>query len=218
MLKLKEWHIRVQLFFKKLFDFVFGLLFLTVFLPIILLAAFAIKLESRGPVFFRQSRIGKKKKEFICYKLRSMYLGVSDLAHREYIKKLMQDDLSADIERRSVYKLINDMRVTRVGRFIRRTSIDELPQLLNVVKGDMSLVGPRPAIEYELEFYTPDMLERFIVKPGITGLWQVGGRSGLTYRQMVEKDIAYVKNWSFFLDLKILLKTALYVLNISHAY
>ena len=101
---------------------------------------------------------------------------------------------------------------------MRRFSLDELPQLWNVVKGDMSLVGPRPAIEYELEFYTPDMLKRFSIKPGITGLWQVGGRSGLTYRQMVEKDLLYIQDWSFWLDLKILMKTALYILNISRAY
>lgn len=218
MLKLKNGTLSIQQFIKKLFDFIFGILLLTIFSPVILLAVLAIKFDSSGPAFFKQRRVGKDRKEFVCYKLRSMHSGASDQVHKEYIKQLMQNNLSVDIGNKSIYKLTDDKRVTRVGRFIRRTSIDELPQLFNVVKGDMSLVGPRPAIGYELEFYTLDMLERFNVKPGITGLWQVGGRSGLSYRQMVEKDICYIKNWSFFLDLKILIKTALYVLNVSRAY
>jgi len=208
----------LQLRLKKLFDFVFGMFFLIFFSPLILLGVFLVLIDSPGPAFFAQERIGRNRKKFICYKLRSMYTGSSDKVHREYIKKLMREDLNNGISQKGIYKLQNDDRITCAGRIMRRLSIDEFPQLFNVVKGDMSLVGPRPAIEYELEFYTPDMLKRFSANPGITGLWQVGGRSGLTYRQMVEKDLLYIQDWSFWLDLKILMKTALYILNISRAY
>ncbi len=162
---------QLKLAAKRAVDITVAGLLLVLTMPVILIAAFAIKLESTGPVIFRQIRIGKDKGAFNFYKFRSMYTGADESAHREYIKKLMSSSLPSNDGREPVYKLVLDSRVTCVGKFIRKTSIDELPQLFNVLKGEMSMVGPRPAVPYELEYYTPDMFKRFSVKPGITGLW-----------------------------------------------
>ena len=147
-----------------------------------------------------------------------MYVKSSDKMHQNYIRDLITGDLEQKKQEGKIYKLTGDPRVTVVGLFMRRLSIDELPQLLNVLKGQMSMLGPRPAIPYELKYYDEIMLKRFSFRPGITGLWQVSGRSSLGYKEMVDLDISYIEHWSIWLDLKILLKTVLYVLKISHAY
>jgi len=200
-----------QLFVKRVVDVVGAIFGLLVTGPLMLVMAALIKLDTRGPVFFRQERIGTGGTRFRVWKFRTMRHGASDSAHRELIQEMLSGD-----ERRAghaatggdrIYKLVNDDRVTRVGRWLRRTSVDELAQLFNVLRGEMSLVGPRPPLLYELEAYDHWQFDRLRVKPGITGLWQVSGRNLLTYRQMCELDVEYVRRWSLALDLRILVRT-----------
>jgi exopolysaccharide biosynthesis polyprenyl glycosylphosphotransferase len=200
-----------QLVLKRLLDLVGASLALLLAAPVMLLTAIAIKLDSSGPVFFRQERIGTGGRRFNVWKFRTMQTGASDAAHRELVTRmLVGEELGTGhtgTDGRPIYKLVNDSRITRIGKFLRRTSIDELPQLFNVLSGDMSLVGPRPPLAYEFEAYDHWQYDRLQVRPGITGLWQVSGRNLLTYRQMCELDVEYVRCWSLFLDFKILFKT-----------
>jgi lipopolysaccharide/colanic/teichoic acid biosynthesis glycosyltransferase len=177
---------------------------LLVMLPVLLLVALAVKLDSRGPVLFRQKRFGRDMREFSVMKFRTMRHGASEELHKEYIRQLMAAEADEDT---GLKKLTRDPRVTRVGAFLRRTSLDELPQLLNVVLGQMSLVGPRPALAYELEHYEPAHFERFAVRPGLTGLWQVSGRSELGFREMLDLDAAYAREAGPRMDLQILART-----------
>lgn len=200
-----------QLVVKRIVDLAGASLALLLAAPVMLLAALLIKLDSRGPVFFRQERIGTGGRPFNVWKFRTMQTGASDAAHRELVTRMLVGEETGIAhtgpDGKPVYKLVNDSRVTRVGKFLRRTSIDELPQLFNVLSGDMSLVGPRPPLPYEFEAYDHWQYDRLQVRPGITGLWQVSGRNLLTYRQMCELDVKYVRDWSLFLDFKILAKT-----------
>ncbi len=194
---------RLRLFLKRTFDVVVAGLALLLTLPIVLIAAVAIKLESRGPVLFRQFRVGKDGELFEMFKLRSM---VKDA-------ETLRSDLE-DLNERTgpLFKMRDDPRITRVGRVIRATSIDEFPQFWNVLRGEMSVVGPRPALPSEVEHWTPDLRERLRVLPGITGMWQVSGRSEADFELYRRLDLFYVDNWSFTHDLKIVLKTFLVVL------
>jgi lipopolysaccharide/colanic/teichoic acid biosynthesis glycosyltransferase len=183
--------------------------------------ALAIKLTSKGPVFFRQQRIGQFGRRFMLLKLRSMFVGNDPSIHQEYVKQLIA--AGADPQHKApngkVFKLVNDPRITKVGAFLRRTSLDEIPQFINVFLGDMSLVGPRPPIAYEIEAY--DLWHRRRVleaKPGITGLWQVKGRSRVTFDEMVRLDLQYATTWSPWMDVKILLRTPAAVVNGDGAY
>ena len=189
--------------------------------PLMLVTAIAVKLTSPGPIIFRQMRIGRGGKPFPFYKFRSMRCDNDDAVHREYVKSLIQgrhDEINEGDEDKPVYKLQSDPRITSVGRIIRRTSIDELPQLFNVLKGEMSLVGPRPPIQYEIEDYQSWHMRRLQeVRPGITGLWQVEGRSKTTFDEMVRLDLRYIRNWSLWLDIKILFKTVVVVLRCDGA-
>jgi exopolysaccharide biosynthesis polyprenyl glycosylphosphotransferase len=184
--------------------------------PILLATAIAVKLSSPGPVIFRQQRLGKRGAPFTFYKFRSMRVDSDDRIHREYVARLIEGDLKAVNQGDAAqphFKIKGDPRVTRVGRFIRRTSIDELPQLYNVLKGDMSLVGPRPPLPYEAEKYKSWHLRRVLeIRPGITGLWQVEGRNKTSFDDMVRLDLRYIRDWSPWLDLRILLKTIVVVL------
>jgi lipopolysaccharide/colanic/teichoic acid biosynthesis glycosyltransferase len=184
--------------------------------PLLAVIAAAIKLDSPGPVFFRQERVGTGGRRFRVFKFRTMANGASDAAHRDLVTRMLAGDEATTAQGgsggRRIYKLLQDERVTRVGRLLRRTSLDELPQLFNVLRGAMSLVGPRPPLPYEIEAYAYWQFDRLQVRPGITGLWQVSGRNLLTYRRMCELDIEYVRRWSLWLDLKILLKTVPVVL------
>lgn len=184
--------------------------------PLLAVIAVLIWLDSPGPVFFRQVRIGRGGRSFLVWKFRTMTHGASDAAHRDLMSRMLsgddQETSHTGRDGRAVYKLVHDARVTRIGRWLRRTSLDELPQLFNVVRGEMSLVGPRPPLDYEFEAYDLWQYDRLQVRPGITGLWQVSGRNLLTYRQMCELDVEYVRNWSIRLDLKILLRTVPVVL------
>lgn len=179
--------------------------------PLFLLIALAIKATSKGPVFFRQQRVGQYGRCFTFLKFRSMYTDNDCLVHKAYVSRLIAGEIAHEgpsENGKAIYKLKNDKRVTRVGKLLRRTSLDELPQLINVLKGDMSLVGPRPAIPYELAMYQTWHRRRVLeLKPGITGLWQVSGRSRVKFDEMVRLDIRYAKSWSLWLDLVILIRT-----------
>ena len=186
------------------------MLILLVTAPLWLIIALAIKLESKGPVFYRQERVGMDGHIFLLYKFRSMTNDVEiDEAHREYMQRVIkkEGEINLGTAEEPSYKFINGARLTRIGKWLRRTSLDELPQLFNVFKGEMSLVGPRPPIPYEVECYEAWHRKRLDVKPGMTGLWQVSGRYRLSFDQMVQLDIYYIENWSPWLDLKIILKT-----------
>ena len=197
-------------FVKRLSDIVISVAALAAAAPVLAAIAAWIKLDSKGSVFFRQERVGMDGRVFLCYKFRSMQAGADEGLHREVYEKNIAGDASANAgdEDAPVYgKVKNDPRVTRAGRFLRRSSLDELPQLFNVLFGDMSVVGPRPPIPYEVEAYEPWQRKRLDMKPGITGLWQVSGRNRLTFEEMVRTDLFYIENWSLWLDLKIILLT-----------
>jgi lipopolysaccharide/colanic/teichoic acid biosynthesis glycosyltransferase len=179
--------------------------------PLLLALAIAIRLDSRGPALFRQRRVGYGQREFTVFKFRSMRSDADPRGHRDYVTSLINGK-AANGGRENLYKLAVDDRITPVGRWIRRWSLDELPQLFNVVAGDMALVGPRPAIPYEVAEYPSWYLDRFGVKPGLTGLWQVSGRNERTYEEMVRLDIEYAERRSLLLDLSILARTPFTVL------
>lgn len=199
---------------RRAFDILFALALIIVLSPILIAVAIAVRVDSRGPAFFRQRRVGYHEKEFTLFKFRSMRVDADPRGHREYVTALINGaEANPDGGRENLYKLAVDNRITPVGRWIRHWSLDELPQLFNVVRGDMTLVGPRPAIAYEVAEYPNWYRERFSVKPGLTGYWQVSGRSERTYEEMVRLDIEYAKRRSLGLDLSILLKTPWVVLS-----
>ncbi len=200
---------------KRAIDILGSLVALIVFSPVFLVIAVLIRLTSRGPLLFRQKRLGQYRKPFTCLKFRSMYVDNDHTIHEEYIKRLIAGRGEAEngASKPKAFKLTDDRRVTRVGKFLRKTSLDELPQFLNVLVGDMSLVGPRPPIPYEFRAYDLWHQRRLVaVKPGITGLWQVSGRSRLKFDEMVRLDLQYCRTWSLALDFKILLRTPWVVL------
>ena len=204
---------KIAMAVKKIIDITGSLLALLFFSPLFLVIAAAIKCSSPGPVFFRQQRVGLNGKIFDMLKFRSMTDGCDSAEHQNYIKQFICENNSVAASP-GVYKLTNDSRITPVGRFIRRTSLDELPQFINVLKGDMSLVGPRPPIPYECNLYETWHRRRLLsCVPGITGLWQVSGRSRTTFDEMVRLDLKYVREWSLWLDIKILLMTPIAVIN-----
>jgi lipopolysaccharide/colanic/teichoic acid biosynthesis glycosyltransferase len=196
---------------KRAMDILGSLIALILGSPLFACIALAIKSTSKGPVLFRQQRVGQFGVPFSLLKFRSMYCGNSNSVHKEYVWQLISgvaEKNPSNGNGQGVYKLTSDARITRVGAFLRKTSLDELPQFINVLRGEMSLVGPRPPIDYELEKY--DLWHRRRVmeaKPGITGLWQVSGRNRLTFDEMVRLDLRYARTWSPWLDLKILLRT-----------
>ena len=196
---------------KRSFDITGSVFLILVLSPVLLTVAAAIKLTGDGPVFFRQDRVGLNGEAFRMIKFRSMQVNAEARLDR------LRDE-PRDAGNVVLFKLRNDPRVTPIGRFLRRFSIDELPQLFNVVLGDMSLVGPRPPLRKEVDRYRDDERRRMLVKPGITGLWQVSGRSDLTWHESVRLDMYYVENWSITGDVVILWKTAKAVLSSTGAY
>ncbi|MFQ5709358.1 MAG: sugar transferase [bacterium] len=199
-------------FCKRVIDIVGAAIAIVLLCPVMLIIAAAVKLSSPGPVLFTQNRVGLNGKVFRFLKFRSMYTNADEETHRDYVTRFIKGDC-LEGNGSKLYKLVNDTRVTRVGQFLRSWSLDELPQLFNVLKGDMSLVGPRPAIPYEVENYDAWHRQRLAVLPGMTGLWQVKGRSRTTFVEMVRYDIHYFKNWSLRQDLAILLQTFRAVVN-----
>ena len=212
---------RSVLLIKRTVDIAGSVLMLILCAPLFLVIALAIKLTSHGPVFFRQQRVGRYGKTFTFLKFRSMYVDNDSSVHREFVRNLITSKPGRENTNGTGrdYKIKNDKRVTRVGKLLRRTSLDELPQFLNVLKGDMSLVGPRPPIPYELAAYQTWHRQRLLgVKPGITGLWQVLSRSSVEFDEMVRLDLRYASTWSPWLDLKILLRTPFAVIKGTGAY
>lgn len=198
---------------KRIVDVIFATLVLLVFLPIWLLVALLVKLTSPGPVLFAQREMGKAGAEFTLYKFRSMYADAGEDVNRRFQEQFIKNGqhyatiVDKNGEERPVYKVVNDHRVTPLGRIVRKTGIDEVPQLINVLKGEMSVVGPRPAIWYEYEHYSDWHKQRLQVLPGITGLHQVTNRSSVAFDEMVRLDLEYIRRRSLLLDLIIMLKT-----------
>jgi len=180
---------------------------LLVLSPVVALCAVAIRLTSRGPAVFTQDRVGLNGRIFRMYKFRTMRNGCDVAAHRDYVTRMLTEAQLSSNGNGQVFKLHDDARVTRVGRFLRRTSLDELPQLVNVVKGEMAIVGPRPALPYEVELFDQRHRLRFEVQPGLTGLWQVSGRARLTMREALDLDVDYVERQCLGLDLRIIART-----------
>ncbi|HVL31156.1 MAG TPA: sugar transferase [Solirubrobacteraceae bacterium] len=185
-------------------DVVAAALALVVLAPLLLVIAACIRMDSRGPALFRQERRGRDMRPFVVNKFRTMHVNAPNDEHVAYVQSL----IAGDAERKQqLFKLVADDRVTRAGRLLRKSSLDELPQLINVLLGNMSLVGPRPCLDYELEKYPAHAYGRFAVKPGITGLWQVSGRSQLSFDEMIALDLEYAQRRSLWLNLTILLRT-----------
>ena len=199
---------------KRTFDLLVSALAILLLLPLWLLIALLIKLDSKGPVFYTQERVGMDGRLFLLYKFRTMTAGADPQLHREYQKAFIAGRAEANLgdDSKPTYKLLTDPRITRIGKFLRRTSLDEVPQLFNVLSGDMSVVGPRPPIPYEVEAYELWHRKRLDMKPGVTGLWQVSGRNRLPFEEMVRLDLFYIENWSLLLDLKIILRTGFVML------
>lgn len=195
-------------FFKRVIDVLCSLVGLLVLSPVLIGVSILIKLESDGPIIFSQDRIGYKGRKFKMYKFRSMVVNAEELK-----KKLSeQNEMSGPM-----FKMKNDPRVTKVGKFIRKTSIDELPQLINILKGEMSLVGPRPSLPKEVREFEPWMMERLEVKPGLTCYWQVSGRNDIDFEDWMKLDIKYVRERSFWLDMKLIFKTFFVLFGDEHA-
>lgn len=199
---------------KRTFDLVVATLAILLLLPFWLLIALFIKLDSRGPVFYTQERVGMDGRLFLLYKFRTMRADADPSIHKEYQRAFIAGHAEANLgdDQKPTYKLLLDPRVTRVGKWLRRSSLDEVPQLLNVIMSDMSIVGPRPPIPYEVEAYKLWHRKRLDMKPGLTGLWQVSGRNRLSFEEMVRLDVYYIENWSVLLDLKIILRTVFVML------
>jgi len=200
--------------FRQLVESLVAVVLIIVFSPILVATAIRLKLTSRGPVLFRQERVGLHRRPFLIYKFRTMYLDNDDTEQR----RLMREQLTAKEPPAGgpgIFKMHDDPRITPLGRFLRQTSVDELPQLLNVLRGEMSLVGPRPYVPWEAEHFPPDVEKRFSVRPGMTGLWQVSGRSTVDYRTALRIDVRYAETKSLWLDLRILARTAVVVFDRS---
>lgn len=201
---LKQNYLRI----KHILDIVFSLLILVPLCMVVAIVALLIRLDSPGPIFFRQRRVGKNGVEFNMLKFRSMYVHSDDSIHRDAIEKYMNGEKISDGTTTALlYKRADDPRITKVGRFLRKTSIDELPQFFNVLRGEMTLVGPRPPLPYEVERYSSRDLLRLSGKPGLTGIWQVYGRSAVTFQSMIEMDIEYLRKQSIKDDLKLIALT-----------
>jgi lipopolysaccharide/colanic/teichoic acid biosynthesis glycosyltransferase len=207
--------------FNKLKHSVDALLSLIIFivqLPLFLAISLAVKLDSSGPIFYQAQAVGKNGKIFQMYKFRSMVEDADECVHKEFVTRLIKGEICSNGDESQPLKITDDSRVTRVGKFIRKYSLDELPQLINVIKGDMSLVGPRPCLPYEYENYKKWCKKRVSVRTGITGLWQVTGRSSVSFEDMVLLDLYYIYNRSLTLDFNILFETLFVVFSKKGAY
>ena len=192
---------------KRTIDIMLSLALIVIVAPLLLFLCLLVRSTSAGPALFRQERLGRDKQPFTLLKLRTMYIDNDDRIHRDYVTRMLSADQTAPAGNSGLFKLDADPRNTPLGTWLRRTSLDELPQLFNVLHGEMSLVGPRPVLSWEAQLFEEAYQQRFAVKPGITGLWQVNGRSRLSMRRALELDVEYVVRRSFTLDLAILLRT-----------
>ena len=202
-IKIKRFYkLKIYKVIKLVFDLFFASIFLIAGLPLYFIIALLIKLSSRGPIFFSQERIGKNNIPFKCFKFRTMHPEAEDI-----LENLIKQNSLLKKEFEETHKLKNDPRITYIGRFLRKTSLDEIPQFINVLKMEMSIVGPRPIVKEEIKKYGISISKVLSIKPGITGLWQVSGRNNLSYKRRVMLDCLYVKNINFLLDLRIILRT-----------
>ena len=193
---------KYYIFLKRFLDIVLSIFLIIILSPIFIFIAFLIKVNTRGPIIFLHKRVGRNKKTFFCAKFRTMH------PESEYIlEKLLSQNEKVKEEYFENFKIINDPRITNIGKFLRLTSLDELPQLINVLKGEMSLIGPRPITDEEIKKYGSSFREVFSIRPGMTGLWQVSGRNKLSYKRRVMLDLIYVKTFNPLMDLRILLRT-----------
>jgi len=197
---------------RRTVDVATSLLLSLLLAPIFMIIAIAIKLDTNGPIFFIQERVGKGGRRFRMYKYRTMHIDIDKSSHQAFMKAFVNGNVNSKMAEKTVFKPFEASHVTRIGRILRKTSLDELPQLINVLKGDMSLIGPRPNVPWEVEEYRYVHQERLEVLPGITGLAQVRGRSGITFDEIVQYDVEYVENQSILLDLKILWWTVISVI------
>ena len=195
-------HRTIYIKIKNIFDFIFSLIFLIFGFPLFFFIAVLVKFSSRGPIFFLHKRIGKNKKYFYCIKFRTMHPEANDI-----LDNLLSKNEAIRYEFEKTHKLKNDPRITPLGKILRKTSLDEIPQFLNVLKGEMSIVGPRPIVDEEIKKYKSSLNKVLSLKPGITGLWQVSGRNNLSYKKRVFLDSSYVKNLNFLLDFRIIIRT-----------
>ncbi len=195
-------HRTIYIKIKNIFDFIFSLIFLIFGFPLFFLIAVLVKFSSRGSIFFLHKRIGKNKKYFYCIKFRTMHPEANDI-----LDNLLSKNEAIRYEFEKTHKLKNDPRITPLGKILRKTSLDEIPQFLNVLKGEMSIVGPRPIVDEEIKKYKSSLNKVLSLKPGITGLWQVSGRNNLSYKKRVFLDSSYVKNLNFLLDFRIIIRT-----------
>lgn len=198
----------VQMALKRGFDLLVTLFAIVFLSPLIALIVLAIKLDSKGPAIYRHRRVGKDGVPFDLYKFRSMVSGGDDTGYMNYLKELIESEQNENGNALPYRKLQVDPRVTRVGRFLRTYYLDELPQIVNILVGDMSIVGPRPHVQFEVDHYTPEQRRRLMARPGATGLWQVTGKADCSFNELIELDLAYIDNWSIWLDIKIILMTA----------
>lgn len=192
---------------KRVMDVLGAALGLVVLSPLFAYIAWKVHRSSPGPIFFRQTRLGLNMREFVAFKFRTMYVDTDDDEHRTYIEQTMTS--SAAIGTNGMYKLERNSSITPFGSWLRKTSLDELPQLINVLWGEMSLVGPRPCIPYETRFFQPHHFERFLLPQGLTGLWQVTARAHSSFGEALDMDVAYVRGWTLGLDLRLLFRTPL---------
>ncbi len=187
---------------KRIIEVIFSILIFIATIPLIIFISLLIKLSSRGPIFYRQKRLGKNLKLFNCLKFRTMNLEADDM-----LDNLLSSNEEIRLEFKRSQKIKNDPRVTKIGKFLRKTSLDELPQFINIIRNEMSLIGPRPIVENEKKRYGKDLEEVFSVRPGITGLWQVSGRNKLSYKRRIMLDLIYVRNKNISMDINILIRT-----------
>lgn len=198
---------RLYRYVKYILDIAIALPLIILFGPLMLIIAAGIRFSSPGPVFYRQTRIGKNGKQFVMLKFRSMQVQNNPDLHREYVQKLIRENISPSSVDTPSLKLLKDPRITGVGKYLRKFGIDELPQFINVLRGEMSIVGPRPSLPYEYELYTDWHKQRLSVLPGITGLWQVTAHNTVSFDEMVQIDLNYIQTMSFWQDLKIMILT-----------
>ena len=216
----KNKDMRISLSVKRAIDIAGSLFGICLLLPFFIIIPILIKITSKGPIFFRQKRLGMHGKFFIFYKFRSMYVSNNHDCHKEFVTSFIKNsDQERKCGKKKVYKIKDDPRITPIGKFLRKTSLDEIPQFFNVLIGNMSLVGPRPCLPYEFEHYSLWHKRRILeTKPGLTCIWQVTGRSTATFEEMVRMDIEYITRWSLLLDVKLLAKTPFAVLAAKGAY
>lgn len=198
---------KFQLGLKRIFDLLMASISVLFTFPIYFIIAVAIKLNSSGPIIYKHRRIGKDGKPFNLYKFRTMLIGGDDTTYINYLHELINSDKFGKDVRKPYRKMQDDQRVTRVGGILRCYYLDELPQFINIIKGEMSLVGPRPHVQMEVDNYTSEQRKRLVVKPGATGLWQVAGKSDCTFSELIALDLEYIENWNIWLDIKIILAT-----------